>query len=115
MNGNPVGAVLTLRDRAEFQAVIRELDTVRALADALRAHAHESANQLQALVDLVELGRYEDAVRLGTRDSSMRNGSVISYSAVTRVGGTISTANDGVPSSPSTYPSRPLQPTLQPR
>jgi two-component system, CitB family, sensor kinase len=71
VNGNPVGAVLTLRDRTTLQAVIRERDTVRALADALRAHVHESANQLQALVGLVELGRYEDAVRLGTRDSSI--------------------------------------------
>jgi two-component system CitB family sensor kinase len=69
VNGRPVGAVLTLRDRTELQAVMSELDTVRALADALRAHVHESANQLQALVGLVELGRYEDAVRLGTRDS----------------------------------------------
>ncbi|MGH3852014.1 MAG: sensor histidine kinase [Pseudonocardiaceae bacterium] len=67
----PVGAVLTLRDRTELQTVLRELDTVRALADALRAQAHESANRLQALVGLVELGRYEDAVRLGTRESSI--------------------------------------------
>ncbi|MGH3781021.1 MAG: sensor histidine kinase [Pseudonocardiaceae bacterium] len=71
VNGKPVGAVLTLRDRTELQAVMRERDTVRALADALRVHVHESANRLQALVGLVELGRYEDAVRLGTRDSSI--------------------------------------------
>lgn len=71
VDGKPVGAVLTLRDRTELQAVMRELDTVRALAEALRAQAHESANRLQALVGLVELGRYEDAVRLGTRDSSI--------------------------------------------
>jgi two-component system CitB family sensor kinase len=71
VDGKLVGAVLTLRDRTELQTVMSELDTVRALADALRVHVHESANRLQALVGLVELGRYEDAVRLGTRDSSM--------------------------------------------
>ncbi|MGB8202576.1 MAG: ATP-binding protein [Pseudonocardiaceae bacterium] len=71
VDGKSVGAVVTLRDRTELQAVLRELDTVRAFADALRAQAHESANRLQALVGLVELGRYEDAVRLGTRDSSI--------------------------------------------
>ncbi|MGH3830145.1 MAG: sensor histidine kinase [Pseudonocardiaceae bacterium] len=71
VDGKPVGAVITLRDRTELQTVLRELDTVRALADALRAQTHESANRLQALVGLVELGRYEDAVRLGTRDSSI--------------------------------------------
>jgi two-component system, CitB family, sensor kinase len=70
LHGNPVGTVLTLRDRTELQAVMRERDTVRALADALRAHVHESANRLHALVGLVELGRYQDAVALGTRDSS---------------------------------------------
>ncbi|MGH3825906.1 MAG: sensor histidine kinase [Pseudonocardiaceae bacterium] len=71
VDGTPVGAVLTLRDRTELQTVLRELDTVRALADALRAQTHESANRIQALVGLVELGRYEDAVQLGTRDSSI--------------------------------------------
>jgi two-component system, CitB family, sensor kinase len=71
VDGKPVGSVLTLRDRTELQELMSELDTVRALADALRAHVHESANCLQAVVGLVELGRYEDAVRLGTRESLM--------------------------------------------
>jgi two-component system CitB family sensor kinase len=71
VDGRAVGWVLTLRDRTELQTTMSELDTVRALADALRAHVHESANRLQALVGLVEFGRYEDAVQLGTRESSM--------------------------------------------
>jgi two-component system, CitB family, sensor kinase len=66
VDGRGIGAVTTLRDRTELQTVLRELDTVRALADSLRAQAHEAANRLQALVGLVELGRPEDAVRLGT-------------------------------------------------
>lgn len=65
LDGQPVGVVTTMRDRTELQSVLRELDTVRALADSLRAQAHESANRLQAIVGLVELGRTEDAVRLG--------------------------------------------------
>lgn len=69
VDGKPVGMVLTLRDRTELQAVMRELDTVRALADALRVHVHESANQMQALVGLVELGHYEEVVRRGTQHS----------------------------------------------
>jgi sensor histidine kinase regulating citrate/malate metabolism len=71
VDGRGIGAVTTLRDRTELQTVLRELDTVRALADSLRAQAHESANRLQALVGLVELGRHEDAVRLGTRGASV--------------------------------------------
>ncbi len=71
VDGKAIGAVTTLRDRTELQAVMRELDTVQALADSLRAQAHESANRLQALVGLVELGKHEDVVALGTRDASL--------------------------------------------
>lgn len=71
VDGTPVGVVTTLRDRTELQAALRELDTVRALLEALRAQSHESANRLQVLVGLVELGQYEDAVRLGARSASV--------------------------------------------
>jgi two-component system CitB family sensor kinase len=69
IDGVPVGMVTTLRDRTELQQALNELDDVRALAAALREQSHEYANRLMALVGLVELGRYEDAVRLGTRDA----------------------------------------------
>ncbi len=71
VDGKPVGVVTTLRDRTELQTALRELDTVRALLDALRAQAHESANRLQVLVGLVELGQYQDAIRMGTRSASV--------------------------------------------
>ena len=67
----PIGVVTTLRDRTELRNVLRELDTVRALADSLRAQAHESANRIQALVGLVELGRHEEAIELGTRTTTV--------------------------------------------
>jgi two-component system CitB family sensor kinase len=70
VDGVPVGTVTTLRDRTELQQALHELDDIRALAAALREQSHESANRLQALVGLVELGRYEEAVRLGTRDAA---------------------------------------------
>jgi sensor histidine kinase regulating citrate/malate metabolism len=67
----PIGVVTTLRDRTELRNALRELDTVRALADSLRAQAHESANRIQALVGLVELGRHDEAIELGTRATSV--------------------------------------------
>lgn len=70
VEGVPVGMVTTLRDRTELQQALRELDDVRALAVALREQSHESANRMQAVVGLVELGRYDDAVRLGTREAT---------------------------------------------
>jgi two-component system CitB family sensor kinase len=61
-----VGVVATLRDRTELQELVRELDAVRSLADSLRSQAHESANQLHAIVGLVELGRYDEAIAFAT-------------------------------------------------
>jgi two-component system CitB family sensor kinase len=61
-----IGVVTTFRDRTELESLLRELDTMRGLADSLRAQGHEAANQLQAMVGLVELGRYEEAVEFAT-------------------------------------------------
>jgi two-component system CitB family sensor kinase len=63
IRGNPVGAVVTLRDRTELEGVLRELDTVRGLAQALRAQAHEFSNKLHVVGGLIELGRLDEAIR----------------------------------------------------
>src|SRR5260221_6968124 len=63
IRGSDVGAVVTLRDRTELEGVLRELDTVRALAQALRAQAHEFSNKLHVVGGLIELGRLDEAVR----------------------------------------------------
>jgi two-component system, CitB family, sensor kinase len=66
-DGAQIATVTTLRDRTELEGLVRELATVRGLADALRAQAHESANELHTVVGLVELGRHDDAVAFATR------------------------------------------------
>ena len=66
--GHTVGSVVTLRDRTELQAVTAELDTVRGLADALRAQNHETANRLHTMVSLIEIGRPADAVTFATSE-----------------------------------------------
>ncbi|HET9187160.1 MAG TPA: sensor histidine kinase [Acidothermaceae bacterium] len=63
VRGRPVGAVVTLRDRTELDALLRELDDVRSLADALRAQEHEFANRLHVIGGLIELERYDEAVQ----------------------------------------------------
>jgi two-component system, CitB family, sensor kinase len=63
VRGKPVGAVVTLRDRTELEGIMRELDTVRGLAQALRAQAHEFSNKLHVLGGLIELGRLDEAKR----------------------------------------------------
>ena len=66
-DGRRLATVTTLRDRTELEGLVRELATVRGMAEALRAQAHESANELHTVVGLVELGRHEDAVSFATR------------------------------------------------
>jgi two-component system CitB family sensor kinase len=66
-DGRRLGTVTTLRDRTELEGLVRELATVRGLADAMRAQAHESANELHTVVGLIELGRTEDAIAFATR------------------------------------------------
>jgi two-component system CitB family sensor kinase len=61
-DGREVGAVVTLRDHTELQAVTGELDTVRGLTESLRAQTHEAANRLHTVVSLIEIGRTEEAI-----------------------------------------------------
>lgn len=61
--GRPHGAVVTLRDRTELAALLRELDGERWLTDSLRAQQHEFANRMHSVAGLLELGRQEEALR----------------------------------------------------
>jgi two-component system CitB family sensor kinase len=63
VRGRAVGAVVTLRDRTELDKLMRELNDVRSLADALRAQEHEFSHRLHVVAGLIELGRNEEAVR----------------------------------------------------
>ena len=69
LHGIVTGAVVTFRDRTELAEVLRELEGVRSVTDALRAQAHEFSNRLHTIVGLVELGRLGEAVRLSTEDA----------------------------------------------
>ncbi|MFE0459561.1 ATP-binding protein [Kitasatospora sp. NPDC058965] len=66
--GPALGCVVTLRDHTELQALSGELDSVRNFGEALAAQAHEAANRLHAVVSLVELGRYREAVEFATTE-----------------------------------------------
>ena len=66
--GREVGAVVTLRDHTELQALTGELDVVRGLTDSLRAQTHEAANRLHTVVSLIELGEVDEAVDFATEE-----------------------------------------------
>jgi len=68
-----VGWVVTFQDRTESEGLLRELDTVAGLAEALRAQSHEFSNRLHTVVGLVQLGCYDEAVSFVTDLTSARN------------------------------------------
>jgi two-component system CitB family sensor kinase len=72
LRGRRIGAVVTLRDRTELEALLRELADVRGLADALRSQDHEFAHRLHVIGGLIELGRYEEAVQFINRSSLLQ-------------------------------------------
>ncbi|WP_441249962.1 ATP-binding protein [Kitasatospora sp. McL0602] len=75
LRGRELGAVVTVRDRTELVGLLRELDSVRGLTDALRAQQHEFANRLHTLAGLLELGEHEAAleyaVELGSSEPAL--------------------------------------------
>jgi two-component system, CitB family, sensor kinase len=66
--GQRLGTVVTLRDHTELRSLVSELKTIRGFAEALSAQAHESANQLQTVISLIELGRADDALRFASTE-----------------------------------------------
>jgi two-component system, CitB family, sensor kinase len=78
VRGRTVGAVVTLRDRTELEGLMRELDDVRSLADALRAQEHEFSHRLHVVAGLIELGRNDEAVRYISHSSLVHQALVAS-------------------------------------
>ncbi|MEV7377811.1 sensor histidine kinase [Streptomyces lydicus] len=61
LHGRKLGAVVTVRDRTELIGLLRELDSVRGLTDALRAQQHEFTNRMHTLAGLLDIGEHESA------------------------------------------------------
>ncbi len=59
--GRETGWVVTIRDRTEMEALLRQLDSVESITNALRAQEHEFSNRLHALSVLLELGEIDEA------------------------------------------------------
>jgi two-component system, CitB family, sensor kinase len=61
LGGRDIGAVVTLRDRTEMEALVRELRSVNELTTAMRAQEHEFANRLHVMSGLLEMGEQDEA------------------------------------------------------
>ena len=71
-DGRDLGAIVTLRDRTELESLVRELDSVRGLTDAMRAQAHEFRNRLHTLAGLLALGHHDEAQSVHRRGHRRR-------------------------------------------
>ena len=83
IRGRSIGAVVTLRDRTDLDALASELNEARDLAEALRAQEHDFQHRLHVISGLIELGRHEDAVQEINRASRLHQelaGSLVSGS-----------------------------------
>lgn len=83
VRGRPIGAVVTLRDRTELDALLGELTEARDLAEALRAQEHNFQHRLHVISGLIELGRFDDAVQEINRASLLHQelaGSIVTGS-----------------------------------
>lgn len=63
VGGRNAGWVVTIRDRTELEALMRQLDSMEGLSTALRAQEHEFSNRLHVLSVLLELGEVDEATR----------------------------------------------------
>lgn len=63
LEGEQKGALITFRDTTEMMEVVNTLYEVRKYSDDLRAQAHEFTNKLYLISGLLQLGKYEEAIR----------------------------------------------------
>ena len=61
--GRDVGSIVTLRDRTELEALIRRMNAVTGLTNALRAQEHEFTNRLHVIAGLLDLGDVDEIKR----------------------------------------------------
>ncbi|WP_427018200.1 ATP-binding protein [Pseudarthrobacter sp. P1] len=69
--GRSIGSVVTLRDRTEIEALVRDLHSIQGLMEAMRALEHEYANRLHIVDGLLEMGEVDQARSYVSQISSM--------------------------------------------
>ena len=74
LHGRELGAVVTVRDRTELIGLLRELDSVRGLTDALRAQQHEFTNRMHTRGRAAGHRRPRRRLRVRRRDGRRRAG-----------------------------------------
>lgn len=61
-DGEQVGGVAILHDRAEYTKLMEDLSGVRYLVDSMRANNHDFTNKLHVILGLIQMGMYDQAI-----------------------------------------------------
>lgn len=71
--GQAYGIVVSFREKTELKKLIDALTEVRKYSEDLRAQTHEFSNKLYAILGLLELGEYEEAIDLIKEEYAIQN------------------------------------------
>lgn len=71
--GQAYGIVISFREKTELKKLIDTLTEVRKYSEDLRAQTHEFSNKLYAILGLLELGEYEEAIELIKEEYAIQN------------------------------------------
>ncbi|CAM2844427.1 sensor histidine kinase [Paenibacillus sediminis] len=71
LNGHIAGAVSSFRSKSELYRLAEELSQVKRFADSLRAQTHEFSNKLYVISGLIQLGSYQEAIDLISREADI--------------------------------------------
>lgn len=69
-NEKVIGVVSTFRDKTEINKMLETLSEVRRYSEDLRAQTHEFSNKLYVLSGLLQLGKYDEAIKMIQSESS---------------------------------------------
>ncbi|GEL78007.1 ATP-binding protein [Tenuibacillus multivorans] len=72
-NGEVAGVVASFRDKTEIQEMLNTLSEVKSYSEDLRAQTHEYTNKLYVISGLLQLGHYDEAIRLIQEESNQHN------------------------------------------
>lgn len=71
--GQAYGIVVSFREKTELKKLIDTLTEVRKYSEDLRAQTHEFSNKLYAILGLLELGEYDEAIDLIKEEYAIQN------------------------------------------
>lgn len=71
--GQAYGIVVSFREKTELKNLIDKLTEVRKYSEDLRAQTHEFSNKLYAILGLLELGEYDEAIDLIKEEYAIQN------------------------------------------